>query len=69
MPYYIYLLASKKHGTLYIGVTNDIVRRGYRHRSKAVDSFTSRHGIDKLVWFEMYDDAATAIGREKEVKK
>jgi putative endonuclease len=69
MPYYVYLLASKKHGTLYLGVTNDIVRRGHEHRTKAVDGFTSRYGIDKLVWFEIYDDAATAIAREKELKK
>ena len=69
MAYYVYLLASKKHGTLYLGVTKDIVRRGYEHRSKAIDSFTGRYGIDKLVWFEIYDDAATAIAREKELKK
>jgi putative endonuclease len=69
MPYYVYLLASKKHGTLYLGVTNDILRRSYEHRSKAADGFTSRYGIDKLVWFEIYDDVATAIAREKELKK
>jgi putative endonuclease len=69
MPYYVYLLASKKHGTPYLGVTRDIVRRGYEHRTKSIDSFTSRYGIDKLVWFEVYDDAATAIAREKELKK
>lgn len=69
MAYYVYLLASKKHGTLYIGVTNDIVRRAYEHRTKAVDGFTKRYGIDKLVWFEIYDDIANAITREKELKK
>jgi putative endonuclease len=69
MAYYVYLLASKKHGTLYLGVTKDIVRRVYEHRTKAVESFTSRYGVDKLVWFEIYDDAATAITREKELKK
>ena len=58
-----------KHGTLYLGVTRDVVRRGYEHRTKAVDSFTSRYGVDKLVWFEVYDDIATAIAREKELKK
>ena len=68
MAYYVYLLASRKHGTLYLGVTRDIVRRGYEHRTKAADSFTSRYGIDKLVWFEVYDDIATAIAREKELK-
>ena len=69
MAYYVYLLASEKHGTLYLGVTRDIVRRGYEHRTKAVDGFTSRYGVDKLVWFEVYDDIATAIAREKELKK
>lgn len=60
MAYYVYLLASKKHGTLYLGVTNDIVRRVYEHRTKAVPGFTSRYGVDKLVWFEIYDDPLTA---------
>ena len=69
MAYYVYLLASKKHGTLYLGVTRDIVRRVYEHRAKAVESFTSRYDVNKLVWFEIYDDAATAIAREKELKK
>jgi putative endonuclease len=69
MAYYVYLLASKKHGTLYLGVTNDIVRRVYEHRTKAVAGFTARYGIDKLVWFEIYDDPLTAIAREKELKK
>ena len=65
MPYY----ASKKHGTLYLGVTNDIVRRVYEHRTKAVPGFTKRYCVDKLVWFEIYDDAPAAIAREKELKK
>jgi putative endonuclease len=69
MAYYVHLLASKKHGTLYLGVTRDIVRRVYEHRTKAVESFTSRYGVTKLVWFEIYHDAATAIAREKELKK
>jgi putative endonuclease len=69
MAYYVYLLASKKHGTLYLGVTNDIVRRIYEHRTKAVGGFTARYGVDKLVWFEICDDAITAITREKELKK
>jgi putative endonuclease len=69
MPFYVYLLASKKHGTLYLGVTKDLVRRAYEHRTKAVGGFTARHGVDKLVWFEIYEDATTAIAREKELKK
>jgi putative endonuclease len=69
MAFYVYLLASKKHGTLYLGVTNDVVRRVYEHRTKAVGGFTTRYDVDKLVWFEIYEDAATAIAREKELKK
>jgi len=69
IAFYVYLLASKKHGTLYIGVTNDVVRRVYEHRTKAVGGFTTRYSVDKLVWFEVYEDAATAIAREKELKK
>lgn len=67
MAYYVYLLASRKHGTLYLGVTSDIVRRVHEHRTKAAPGFTSRYGIDKLVWFEIYE--ITAIAREKELKK
>jgi putative endonuclease len=69
MAYYVYLLASKKHGTLYLGVTKDIVRRGHEHRTKATDSFTARYGVDKLVWFEIYDDAVAAITRLKKWRR
>ena len=69
MAFYVYILASKKHGTLYIGVTSDIVRRVYEHKTKAVPGFTTKYGVDKLVLFEFYDDAAAAIAREKELKK
>jgi putative endonuclease len=69
MPYYVYLLASDRNGTLYIGVTNDIVRRAFEHKSKAAPGFTKRYAVDKLVWFEVYDDPTSAITREKELKK
>ena len=69
MPYYVYMLASKKNGVLYIGVTNDLIRRVYEHRTHAVKSFTSRYNVSLLVWFEIYDDPLTAITREKELKK
>jgi putative endonuclease len=69
MAYYVYLLASKKHGTLYLGVTNDLVRRIHEHRTKVTGGFTARYDVGKLVWFEIYDDAITAIAREKELKK
>ncbi len=67
--FYVYLLASRKQGTLYLGVTNDLVRRVYQHKSKNLPGFTSRYDVDRLVWFECYDDPANAITREKEIKK
>ena len=67
--YYVYMLASRKHGTLYIGVTRDLVRRVYQHKSKIVRGFTARYDVARLVWFEIYDDPLTAIAREKELKK
>lgn len=69
MPYYVYMLASKKNGVLYIGTTNDLVRRVYEHKTKPVQSFTSRYNVSLLVWFEVYDDPLNAISREKELKK
>ncbi len=62
-------MASQKEGTLYLGVTRSLVRRAYEHREKLVAGFTSRYDIRRLVWFEVYDDPATAITREKEIKK
>ncbi len=67
--YYVYLLASRKHGTLYLGVTNDFVRRVHEHKSKVMAGFTSRYNVTRLVWFECYDDPENAIAREKEIKK
>jgi putative endonuclease len=69
MRYYVYLLASRKDGAIYVGVTNDLVRRVYEHRQKAVPGFTSKYNITRLVWFEVYDDPVSAITREKELKK
>lgn len=69
MAYYVYILASKKYGTLYIGVTSDLVRRVHEHKTKVVPGFTKRYGVDKLVLFEIFDDPTSAIAREKELKK
>ena len=66
---YVYLLASGKHGTLYLGVTRNLNRRVYQHKSKATPGFTSRYGVVRFVWFERYVDPTTAIAREKEIKK
>ena len=67
--YHVYIVASRKHGTLYIGVTSDLIRRAHQHRTNAIKSFTSRYRVHKLVWFESYDNPLTAIAREKERKK
>ena len=69
MAYYVYILASRKDGAIYLGVTNDLIRRIYEHRIKTVRSFTSEYNITRLVWFEIYDDPISAISREKELKK
>jgi putative endonuclease len=67
--FYVYILANNKHGTLYIGVTNDIIRRIHQHKLKAVRGFTKRYNIHKLVYFEIFDDPLSAIAREKQLKK
>ena len=69
MPFYVYLLASKRNGTFYLGVTRNLVGRAYQHKTKATPGFTSRYGVQRLVWFETYDDSTTAITREKKLKK
>ena len=69
MTYYVYLLASQPHGTLYVGVTRDLVRRVHEHRSKLVEGFTARYGVDRLVWFESTESVEAAIVREKQIKR
>ena len=66
---FVYLMASRKDGTLYLGVTRDLIRRVHQHKTKATPGFTSRYDVDRLVWFEIYDDPMTAIVREKDIKK
>ena len=69
MSFYVYPLANRRHGTLYLGVTSDLVRRVYEYRTKAVPGFTANYGVDRLVWFEICPDPVTAITREKALKK
>lgn len=68
-PYYVYILASKKNGTLYLGVTNDIARRIYEHKNNLVDGFTKKYSVHCLVYFEVCEDVRVAIQREKNIKK
>lgn len=67
--YYIYILASKQNGTLYIGVTNNLIRRIYEHKNDSIDGFTKLHKVHKLVYYEEYNDIELAIQREKQLKK
>jgi putative endonuclease len=67
--YWVYILASRIGGTLYIGVTNNLVRRVYEHRMGFVEGFTKQYGVHRLVYFEQFDDIEQAILREKRLKK
>ncbi len=67
--YYVYILASKYKGTLYVGVTNNLSRRIYEHNNKVIDGFTKKYNVDVLVYYEISDDISSAIQREKCIKK
>ena len=64
----VYILASKKNGTLYVGVTSDLVKRVWEHRNNLVEGFTKRYGIHQLVWYELHESVDSAIRREKRLK-
>ena len=66
---YLYILASKRNGTLYVGVTSDLVKRVWQHRERLVDGFTKRYGVHHLVYFEVHEEFREAIIREKQLKK
>jgi putative endonuclease len=68
MAYFVYILASQKRGTLYVGVTNDIARRAWEHREGTVPGFTRQYGVKRVVMVETYDDVRDAIQREKRLK-
>ena len=67
--YYVYILASKRNGTLYIGVTNDLARRLGEHRDGLVPRFTKKYGVTRLVYYETFEDVSAAIHRETQMKK
>ena len=66
--YWVYILASRVGGTLYIGVTSDLIRRVHEHREALVDGFTKKYAVHRLVYFEQFDDVENAIRREKRLK-
>jgi putative endonuclease len=67
--HYIYILASQRNGTLYIGVTTDLKKRVWEHKNNVIDGFTKKYGVHDLVYFEVYDDYWDAANREKRMKK
>ncbi len=67
--YYVYIVASKRNGTLYIGVTDNLIKRVYEHRNSLVESFTKKYGAQTLVYYETTNDIVSAIAREKQMKK
>ena len=69
MHYYVYILANQNSKTLYVGITNDLVRRIYEHKQKFVEGFTKKYRLDQLVYYEVTNNVISAIEREKQIKK
>ncbi len=66
---YVYILASDRYGTLYTGVTADLIKRTWQHQESFVEGFTKKYGVKHLVWYEIHEDIQSAITREKQIKK
>jgi putative endonuclease len=67
--FYVYILASRERGTLYIGLTSDLIKRVYEHKNDLADGFTKKHSVKMLVYYEMHDNFESAVTREKQMKK
>jgi len=68
MAFYVYIVASRRNGTIYVGMTDDLARRIWEHKSKAYGGFTAKYGCDQLVWFEVHESRLTAFARERRIK-
>jgi putative endonuclease len=66
--YYVYIMGSKRNGTLYTGITGDLIRRTYQHRNGLLSGFTKKYGVTQLVWYEVHQDVNEAIKREKNIQ-
>jgi putative endonuclease len=67
--FFVYVLATRRDGPLYVGVTSNLTKRAFEHRSRAVPGFTAKFNVHRLVWFEAHDNAESAIVREKRLKR
>ena len=69
MGFYVYILASQRNGTIYVGSTDDLVRRIWQHRNNLIAGFTQQHGVKTLVWYEVHESRGQALLRERQLKK
>jgi putative endonuclease len=69
MSFFVYILASRRNGTLYIGMTDNLARRVWEHQTGAVPGFTKKYGVKTLVWYELHESRETAFQRERQLKK
>ncbi|MDP2277339.1 MAG: GIY-YIG nuclease family protein [Nitrospirota bacterium] len=67
--FYVYILCNKRNGTLYTGITSDLIKRIYEHKNNLVDGFTEKYNVHRLIWYEIHESAESAINREKQIKK
>ena len=67
--FFVYIMTNQRNGTLYIGVTSNLIQRVWQHKEKLIEGFSQRHGLNQLVWFESHADAMGALTREKQLKK
>ncbi|HVC57035.1 MAG TPA: GIY-YIG nuclease family protein [Stellaceae bacterium] len=67
--FFVYIPASKPHGTLYVGSTPDVLRLVWEHKTKVIPGFTAKYGVDRLVWFEVHESMAAAATRERQIKE